>query len=69
MANSIRERYKDQIVPALMEEFGYDNVMQVPRIQKVVVNIGVGEAIDNPKSLDGAVTDLRAITGDRKSVV
>ncbi len=65
MANSIRERYKDQIVPALMEEFGYDNVMQVPRIQKVVVNIGVGEAIDNPKSLDGAVTDLRAITGQQ----
>lgn len=63
--NSIRERYKDQIVPALMEEFGYDNVMQVPRIQKVVVNIGVGEAIDNPKSLDGAVTDLRAITGQQ----
>ena len=64
----IQERYKEQIVPALMEEFGYDNVMQVPRIQKVVVNIGVGEAIDNPKSLDGAVSDLRAITGQQPVV-
>lgn len=61
----IQQRYHDQIVPALMEEFGYDNVMQVPRIQKVVINIGVGEAIDNPKSLDGAVTDLRTITGQQ----
>jgi large subunit ribosomal protein L5 len=61
----IQERYQDQVVPSLMEEFGYDNVMQVPRIQKVVINIGVGEAIDNPKSLDGAVTDLRMITGQQ----
>lgn len=51
-----------------MEEFGYDNVMQVPRIQKIVVNIGVGEALDNPKSLDGAVNDLRIITGQQPVV-
>jgi large subunit ribosomal protein L5 len=62
---AIQHRYHEQIVPALIEEFGFDNVMQVPRIQKVVINIGVGEAIDNPKSLDGAVTDLRAITGQQ----
>ena len=59
---------QDQVVPSLMSEFGYDNVMQVPRIEKIVLNIGVGEAIDNPKSLDGAVTDLRAITGQQPVV-
>lgn len=61
----IQQRYQDQIVPSLMSEFGYDNVMQVPHIEKIVLNIGVGEAIDNPKSLDGAVSDLRAITGQQ----
>lgn len=61
----IQTRYREEIVPNLMQEFGYDNVMQVPRIQKIVVNIGVGEAIDNPKSLDGAVEDLRIITGQQ----
>jgi large subunit ribosomal protein L5 len=52
-------------VPVLMEEFGYNNIMQVPGIRKVIVNIGVGEAIDNPKALDGAVEDLRIITGQQ----
>jgi large subunit ribosomal protein L5 len=61
----MQTRYKDQIVPALMNEFKYKSIMQVPRITKVVINIGVGEAIDNPKSLDGAVEDLRAITGQQ----
>jgi large subunit ribosomal protein L5 len=51
-----------------MDEFAYKNVMQVPRIEKIVVNIGVGEAIDNPKSLDGAVEDLRKITGQQPVV-
>ena len=64
----IQTRYSDQAVPSLMSEFGYDNVMQVPRIEKIVLNVGVGEAIDNPKSLDGAVTDLRAITGQQPVV-
>ena len=63
--SALQARYQDEIVPALMEEFGYSNVMQVPGIKKVVVNIGVGEAIDNPKSLDGAVEDLRIITGQQ----
>lgn len=61
----IQQRYQDQVVPALMGEFGYNNVMEVPRIEKIVVNIGVGEAIDNAKSLDGAVSDLRLITGQQ----
>jgi large subunit ribosomal protein L5 len=64
----IQTRYSDQAVATLMSEFGYDNVMQVPRIEKIVLNVGVGEAIDNPKSLDGAVTDLRAITGQQPVV-
>lgn len=64
----IQTRYKEQVVPALIEEFKYSNVMEVPRVQKIVVNIGVGEAIDNPKSLDGAVDDLRQITGQQPVV-
>ena len=62
---TMQKRYREEIVPALMEEFGYTNVMEVPGIQKVVVNIGVGEAIDNAKALDGAVEDLRIITGQQ----
>lgn len=66
--HTLKARYREEIVPSLMEEFNYDNLMQVPTIQKLVVNIGVGEAIDNPKSLDGAVEDLRIITGQQPIV-
>lgn len=59
------EQYKNEITPKLIEKFQYKNVMQVPRIDRVVVNIGVGEAIQNPKALDGAVNDLQLITGQR----
>lgn len=62
---NIQDRYQEQVVPTLTSEFGYENVMRVPRIEKIVINIGVGEAVDNPKSLDGAVTDLRQITGQQ----
>jgi large subunit ribosomal protein L5 len=66
MATPIMQaRYREQVVPALMQEFAYQSVMQVPRITKIVLNIGVGEAIDNPKSLDGALEDLRQITGQQ----
>lgn len=61
----LQARYKDEVVPALIEEFKYNNVMEVPRIQKIVVNIGLGEANENPKLLDGAVEDLRLITGQQ----
>jgi len=61
---SLKERYKE-IVPALMKALNLENVMQVPRIQKVVVNIGVGEALDNAKALEGAVNDLTIITGQK----
>jgi len=63
--NRMRERYQQQVAPALMEAFGLQNSMQIPRIQKVVVNIGVGEALDNPKALEAAVEDLTTITGQR----
>jgi len=61
----LQGRYRDEVVQALMEEFKYNNVMEVPRIQKVVINIGLGEANENPKLLDGAVEDLRLITGQQ----
>lgn len=65
----LKERYRQEIVPTLMREFNYSNTMQVPRVQKVVVNIGVGEAIGNAKALDGAVKDLTAITGQKPLVM
>jgi large subunit ribosomal protein L5 len=63
--NRLEERYRNEIVPALMEEFGFSTPMRVARITKVVLNIGVGEALDNPKALDAAVEDLRTITGQQ----
>jgi large subunit ribosomal protein L5 len=60
--------YRQEVVPALMKEFGYRNVMQVPKIHKIVVNIGVGEAIQNARALDAAVQDLRLITGQQPVV-
>lgn len=62
------ETYKNEIVPKLMEKFQYKNVMQVPRVERVVINIGVGEAIQNPKALDGAVSDLTLISGQKPVV-
>ncbi len=62
---AIYTRYKDQIVPALMEEFGYENVMQVPRIEKIVINVGEGAANENQKLLDGAVDDISRISGQK----
>jgi large subunit ribosomal protein L5 len=65
MANRTKELYQKEIVPQLTKEFGYDNVMLVPRITKVVLNIGVGEALDNAKALDGAVADMEKISGQK----
>jgi large subunit ribosomal protein L5 len=61
----LKERFAKEVVPAMLREFGYDNVMQVPRVVKVVVNIGLGEALQNAKALDAATSDLAAITGQR----
>jgi large subunit ribosomal protein L5 len=61
----IQQRYQEQVVPALMEEFKFSSVMQVPRIEKIVINIGLGEAMENSKALDAAVGDMRIITGQQ----
>ena len=63
--NRMQERYNTEIVPALRKAFELKNIMQVPRVEKVVVNIGMGEAMDNPKALESAVSDLTIITGQR----
>ena len=63
--NPTYERYRESVVPALIDEFKYRSVMQVPRISKVVLNIGLGEANENPKLLEGAVEDVRLITGQQ----
>lgn len=64
----LRIRYREEVLPALMKDFNYQNVMQVPQIKKVVVNIGLGEAIANAKALDAAVGDLTTITGQKPVV-
>lgn len=63
--NILKERYQKEVAPALFKELNYTNVMQVPRITKVVVNIGLGEALDNPKALEAASGDLAKITGQK----
>lgn len=64
----LRDIYLDEIVPALIEKFQYKNVMQVPKLDKVIINIGVGEAVQNAKALEGAVSDLTAISGQKPVV-
>jgi len=61
--SNLKERYKKEVIPRMMELYGYKNVMQVPRLEKVVVNIGLGEAIQNAKALEAAEKDLTAISG------
>jgi len=62
------EKYRNQVVPALMKQFNYKNPLQVPRIEKIVINMGLGEATQNPKVIDAAVEDLRAISGQQPVV-
>lgn len=64
----LKEFYWDEIVPEMTKRFAYKNVMQVPRLEKVVVNIGLGEALQNPKAIEAAVKDLTAITGQKPVV-
>jgi large subunit ribosomal protein L5 len=63
--NRLQERYKAEIMPSLMEKFQYTSVMQVPKIEKIVINMGVGEAVSNSKVLDTAVEELTAIAGQK----
>ncbi|MFA6110118.1 MAG: 50S ribosomal protein L5 [Candidatus Latescibacterota bacterium] len=68
MASRLKEAYKAGVVAAMTDRFGYRNALQVPRVEKIVVNMGVGEAVQDPKNMDGAVADLTAITGQKPSV-
>lgn len=65
MANNLRERFEKEFKPALMQEFNYQSVMQVPSLHKIVINVGLGEAITNARALDATVNDVMTITGQR----
>ena len=65
MSSGLRQRYEEEVVPALVKEFGYQNPMQVPRLSKITVNIGLGEALTNSKAVDAAVADMATITGQK----
>ena len=64
----MKDKYNDEVAKGLMEKFGYKNVMEIPKIEKVVINMGVGEAVSNPKILDVAVNDMMTISGQRPVV-
>ena len=61
----LREQYEKEIVPALMKKFGFKSIMQVPKLEKIVINIGLGDIRDNPKSLENAMNDIKIITGQQ----
>ena len=64
----LREQYEKEVIPALMKKFEYKSVMQVPKLDKIVINIGLGDTKDNPKSLENAMNDLTQITGQRPMI-
>ena len=64
----LKEQYKNEIAPALMKKFGYKSVMQIPKLDKVVINVGAGEARENPKAIDAIISDLSQITGQKPIV-
>ena len=68
MVPRLKQMYNDEVVPALQKRFGYPNRMQVPKVEKILLNMGVGEAIQNPKSLEAAAADLSVITGQKPSM-
>ena len=61
----LQEKYQNEVCKAMTEKFGYKNVMQLPKIEKIIINMGVGEAVGNPKALDSAVADLTIIAGQK----
>lgn len=65
MITRLQEKYEKEVIPALMEKFQYNNIMEVPRLDKIVINMGVGEAKENPKVLESAVGDMTKITGQK----
>ena len=64
----LKEFYNQEVAPAMMKKFGYSNVMQIPKVAKIVINMGVSEAVGNPKALDAAVADLTMISGQKPIV-
>ena len=64
----LREQYEKEVIPAMMKKFNYTSVMQVPKLEKIVINIGLGDTKENPKSLENAVNDLSIITGQKPIV-
>ena len=64
----LREQYQKEVIPALMKKFEYKSTMQVPKLEKIVINIGLGDTKENPKSLENAVNDLMQITGQRPMI-
>ncbi|RBP44891.1 50S ribosomal protein L5 [Garciella nitratireducens] len=64
----IKEKYNNEVAPALMEKFNYKSIMEIPKLEKVVINMGIGEAKDNPKALEAAIEDLTMITGQKPVV-
>ena len=68
MAARLKERYTSEVAPALMKKFGYSSVMQIPKLDKIVINVGCGEARDNPKVLDAIISDIKQITGQKPVV-
>lgn len=68
MATRIKEKYQNEVVPALQQKFGYKNVMEVPKLHKVIINMGLGDCKDNPKSLELAVAELAQISGQKPMV-
>lgn len=64
----LQQKYNNEVVPALMEKFGYKNIMQVPKLEKIVINMGIGEAKDNSKVIESAVSDLQIIAGQKPIV-
>lgn len=66
--SALKQKYTEEVIPAMMDKFKYRNVMEVPRLEKVVINIGMGEAIQNAKAIDAAIQDLRTITGQQPVV-
>ena len=64
----LREQYEKEVIPALMKKFNYKSVMQVPKLEKIIINVGLGDIKDNPKSLDNAINDISLITGQKPVV-
>lgn len=64
----LKEKYNSEVTPAMMQKFNYKNIMEVPKLEKVIINIGMGEASQNVKALDGAIADLKTITGQKPVV-